>query len=171
MIGFGCLPIFPYSGTEGEPLPEFVPSEPPPLIDVARRFGVSVDYQAYNGLFRGSFAPDDSKIVLSTHDDRTFFHELAHAAHNKLLDGKLKKEQDPLQEIVAELSGCVIARIYGRKQADEGHTYRYIENYAREMKKDVAASIVAVLTDVQKVLSLIIETSETKCPEPVPTVA
>ncbi len=171
VIGFGCLPVFQYSSTEGEPLPELVPPEPPPLLTVAERFGLTLQYQGFSGLYRGAYDIQKKQIILCTSQERTFFHELAHAAHNKVLDGKLKVGQDARQEIVAELSSNVLARLYGRQQPDEGHTYRYIESYTQEMKKDVAASIVAVLTDVQKVLSLIIETSETKCPETLPTVA
>jgi hypothetical protein len=160
VVGFGCLPVFPYSLTEGEPLPELIPPEPPPLLDVAERLGVKVDYQAFNGMFRGAFVPDASSITLCTHDEQTFFHELAHAAHARVLDGKLKASQDALQEIVAEVSGCVLARIYGRKQADEGRSFQYVSKYAEEMKKDVSAAIVSVLSDVEKVLSLIIGTVE-----------
>lgn len=160
VIGFGCLPVFPYSSTEGEPLPELVPPSPPPLIQVAERFNLKVDYEAFNGMFRGSFDPDKEQVTLATFDERTFFHELSHAAHNRVLEGKLKKEQDPLQECVAELSACVLARIYGRKQADKGHSYRYIERYATEMKKNVSSAIISVLTDVQKVLETIIATEQ-----------
>jgi hypothetical protein len=160
VVGFGCLPVFPYSATEGEPLPELVPPQPPPLIEVAERLGVKVDYQAFNGMFRGAFVPNASSITLCTHDEMTFFHELAHAAHARVLDGKLKASQDALQEIVAEISGCVLAQIYGRKQADEGRTFEYVSKYAEEMKKDVSAAIVSVLSDVEKVLSLIIGTVE-----------
>jgi hypothetical protein len=160
VVGFGCLPVFPYSATEGEPLPELIPPKPPPLLDVAKRFSVQIDYQAFNGLYRGAYMPDESSIILCTHDEMTFFHELAHVAHNKVLNGKLKAGQDALQEIVAEISGCVLARIYGKKQADEGRTFQYIDTYAKEMKKDVSSAVVSVLSDVEKVLTLIIGTSE-----------
>jgi hypothetical protein len=160
VVGFACLPVFSYSSTDGEPLPELIPPEPPALLNVAERFGLKVEYQACCGLYRGAYDIKKKEIVLCTHQERTFFHELAHAAHNRVLDGKLKMGQDAKQEIAAELSSNVLARLYGKQPQDEGHAYRYIENYAKEMKKDVATAIVSVLTDVEKVLELIISTAE-----------
>lgn len=160
VVGFGCIPVFPYSATAGEALPELIPQSPPPLIEVAERFGVKVDYQACSGLFRGAYDVDKAEITLSSHDERTFLHELSHAAHARILNGQMKKGQDALQEIVAEVSGCVLSRLYGRKQADEGRTFQYIEAYAKEIDKDVSSAIVSVLLDVEKVLSLIIGTVE-----------
>jgi hypothetical protein len=160
VVGFACLPVFSYSSTDGEPLPELIPPEPPALLNVAERFGLKVEYQACSGLYRGAYDIKKKEIVLCTHQERTFFHELAHAVHNRVLDGKLKVGQDAKQEIVAELSSNVLARLYGKQPQDEGHAYHYIENYAKEMKKEVGSAIVSVLSDVEKVLEMIVSAEE-----------
>ena len=161
VVGFGCVPVFPLSQTEGDSLPGLVPKEPPALREVAECFGVQVDYQAFGGMYYGFFQKKGNQIVLCTHDEQVFFHELAHAAHNRILNGNLKGGQDAKQEIVAELSACVLARLYGKK-ADEGNTYSYIKSYADELEKNLGDVILSILSDVEKVLALIIETSENK---------
>jgi antirestriction protein ArdC len=159
--GFSCCPVFAFSDTEGEPLDGLYPSTPPPLSQVAESFGLTVDYQAFGGTYYGFFRPSVDKIVLCTHDEQVFFHELAHAAHRRVMED-LKSGQDPRQEIVAELSACVMARLYGRKQADEGNSYEYGQQYADAMKKDLCEVIVSVIHDVEKVLNAIITTAEAK---------
>jgi antirestriction protein ArdC len=160
-IGFGCIPVFPLSQTDGDPLPELAPKEPPVLQEVAECFGIHVDYQAFGGTYYGFFQKEENQIILCTHDEQVFFHELAHAAHNRILNGNLKTGQDAKQEIVAELSACTLARLYGRK-AEEGNTYSYIQSYAEKLKKSPGDVIVSILSEVEKVLTMIIETSENK---------
>ena len=161
-VGFGCVPVFAHSDTEGEPLPELLPSEPPTLAEVAASLGLTIDYQAFGGSYYGFYRPSVDKIILCTHDEQVFFHELAHAAHRRLLGDDFKNGQDPRQEIVAELSACVLARMYGRKRADEGNSYAYITQYAEGVKKDLAVVLVSVIGDVKKVLNLIISTADAK---------
>ncbi len=45
LIGFIGISVHPVTNTEGEPIPEYDPPEPPPLLDVAKRMGVSVIWQ------------------------------------------------------------------------------------------------------------------------------
>jgi len=72
------------------------------------------------------------EIALATPEEKTFFHELAHAGHDKILKG-LKKGQDPFQEIVAELSAQALCHLVGRQADDSlGNSYRYIESYAEK---------------------------------------
>jgi len=159
LVGFGCVPVFPLTATEGDPLPELAPANPPALMDVAESFGVKVDYEAFGGDCYGFYRTGDNHIVLCTVDEQVFFHELAHAGHERVLGQKLQGGQDPKQEIVAELSACVLARMFGKKDANEGATFEYIKSYAEKMKKSVGDAIVSIIADVEKVLTLIIDTA------------
>ena len=51
-------------------------------------------------------------------EESVFFHELAHAAHEKV-KGTLKAGQDPLQEVVAELSAQALCRMVGNMDEHE----------------------------------------------------
>src|SRR5690606_15517582 len=114
LVGFRSIPVFAVEDTEGEPLPEvdYRPKDLPPLMEVAERLGVTVDYAPKpEGGAWGWFDPTTQRIVLYTHDVKTFFHELAHAAHAKI--EPLVPGQDPRQEIIAETVALVLCRLYG----------------------------------------------------------
>ena len=112
-------------------------------------------YQGFLDSYFGYFSGDEKKIVLCTHDAAVYFHELAHAAHSKINTG-LKPGQDPKQEIVAELSAAVLARLYGIKW----NAYKYIEHNAEG--KNVGRACVKVLAEVEKVLGEIFQKSTSK---------
>ena len=156
-VGFTPVAVFKLEDTEGEPLesPEYTPTQMPPLMDVAKKWGIDVRWTGYQGDGAGYFVPKTNEIVLCTHDEATFFHELAHAAHEKVL-GKLKLKQDWRQEIVAELTSAVLANLYG-KRANDGGAYRYIRRYAEEAKMDAHRACLAVIGDVEKCLGLVME--------------
>src|ERR1700688_3051572 len=40
LVGFKAIPVFPYEQTAGQDLPVYQPRSPPPLIEVADRFGM-----------------------------------------------------------------------------------------------------------------------------------
>ena len=44
LVGFRAIPVFRYEDTEGEGLPTYTPRNPPPLMDVAERVGMRVNY-------------------------------------------------------------------------------------------------------------------------------
>jgi len=154
--GFRVIPVFRAEDTDGEPLvhPSLLPPEPPPLLEVALSWGIRVDYKAIESSAYGFYAPDRKQIVLCTHEEQTFFHELTHAAHERVL-GALKRGQDWRQEIVAELTAATLMHLFGR-QPDDGGSYRYIARYAEKAGKDVYRACLSVVTDVEKCLSLII---------------
>jgi hypothetical protein len=154
--GFRVVPVFRVEDTEGEPLnhPPLHPPQPPPLLEVAQTWGIRVDYRAIESPVLGSYSPERKQIVLCTHDEQTFFHELAHAAHEKVL-GALKRGQDWKQEITAELTAATLMHLFG-KRPNDGWSYRYISDYAEKAGKDVYRACLAVIADVEKCLSLII---------------
>jgi hypothetical protein len=159
LVGFACLPVFPLSQTEGKPLPELTPETPPALSEVAKKLNIHVEYQ-HGDCYYGVFMPTQNKIVLCTHNEQTFLHELSHAAHQVAIGKQLKNGQDPKQEIVEELSACVLARMYGKQSPNEGYTFNYINAYAQKMKKDIGSAILTVMKDVEKTLSIIINTKK-----------
>src|SRR5215218_3194449 len=164
--GFGSLPVFRLEDTEGEPVevPDYTPLELPPLAEVAERMGIGVRYITAAGAslgkgVRGVYSPWEKSIGLATHDVDTFFHELAHAAHDAITPGGLKGGQNPEQEVVAETVAATLCLLYGfdgyvRESRD------YITSYARE--DDAAKAIGRVLRQVEEVLEHILSFVEVK---------
>ena len=150
LTGFLPVPVFKFEDTEGEPLeqPELKPKELPPLIEIAQQWGIEVSWQSFQGDAYGAYSPIRKEIVLATHNEQVFFHELAHAAHQRV-NGKLKPGQDLKQEIVAELTAAVLAHLYGKK-ANDGGSYRYIRSYAEKAGKDVYRTCLGVIAEVGK---------------------
>ena len=98
---------------------------------MAKKWGVKIQYMVRPDAW-GSFDSVHNKIQLSTDDAGTFFHELAHKAHEKI-DGKLKGGQDPQQEAIAQLSAGVLSQMYDQRIDLE--TYEYIKHYAQDDPK------------------------------------
>ena len=168
-VGFVAVPVFGYEDTEGAPIerPDYRPAEFPPLYEVAERLGVSVAYEAARtdfasvavgrGGYRGAYEPSADRIVLASHDVRTFFHELAHAAHARVLKSRgesLETGQVDEQEIVAEVVAATLCHLHGF-DGYLAHSARYVERYS-ECNGSARAAF-TVLGDVQAVLSLIID--------------
>ena len=156
LIGFLAVPVFRCEDTDGEPLnhPPLEPPEPPPLAEIAEAWGISVAYVPCYGGYCGRYSPGSNEIILATHQEATFFHELAHAAHGRFK--RLKSGQDWRQEVVAELTAAVLMRLFGKKNMDGTH-YRYIRDYAEGAGKDVRKACLSVLSDVGKCLDLILD--------------
>ena len=156
MIRFNIsVPVFKYEDTDGNPLdlPELTPKQLPPLFEVVERWGIEVSWQSFQGEAYGAYSPSRDSIELATHDEMVFFHELSHAAHQRV-NGKLKLGQQWSQEIVAELTAAVLAHLYGRRTNDGG-AYQYIRSYAKKAGKDVHKACLSVIADVEKCLDLI----------------
>jgi antirestriction protein ArdC len=150
LIGFGTTPVFGVDDTDGEPIADYEPASPPALADVAQRLGVNVAYCPIPDAL-GYCMADNSKIRLATHDESTFFHELAHAAHNTF-ERKTTTGQDPYRETVADFTACILMDLYGLRD-DSGNTWHYISHY----NDDPLTAIMKALSDVEKVLKIILE--------------
>jgi antirestriction protein ArdC len=165
LIGFKRFPVFKVEDTEGEPMvyPDFTPKVLPPLLNVAKTWGLEVKYgpDFFDTHMLGYFAGKTGDIKLMSHDVKVFFHELAHAGHMKLNNGTIKPGSDPQQEVIAEFAAAILLRMYGFK--GEGNAYDYIQGYADTAKnQDVLRACTGALSTVEKVVKLMlaIETGE-----------
>jgi hypothetical protein len=114
----------------------------------------------FTGYAYGSCQVDGSAITLNTDSAKVFFHELAHAAHAKVTDGKLKGGQHAYQEIVAEFTAEVLRRIVNPDDQDtSGNSYQYIKHYAEAEGWNIGDACVKVLRDAGKVVELILNTA------------
>ncbi len=155
LVGFLAVPVFRVEDTEGEPL-DYQKIELPelPLMEVAEEWGICVKAIPGNYHYFGYFSQDRKEIALATKEESVFFHELAHAAHQRLL-GELKKGQDWKQEIVAELSAAALCRLVGKTSEHLGNNYRYIERYAKDANLTPWQGCMKVMSDTETVLNLI----------------
>jgi len=156
--GFVCGPVFRYEDTDGEPLDYQTLKLPElPLIERAEEWGLSVKAIPGNYSCYGSYSSSRKEIALATKEECVFFHELAHCAHEKV-KGVLKGGQDPLQEIVAELSAQALCRMIGKEANDTlGNSYRYIERYSERLKLTPYTACLKVMAETEKVLTLILK--------------
>jgi hypothetical protein len=156
IIGFSGINVLGYEDTDGEEIerPEYQPVQLPPLYDVAKALEVSVDYAPGQGGVLGYYAPGQQHIRLLSTGERTWFHELAHAADDKV--GSLKGASYKTGEVVAETVAAVLAELYGF--GDEGEhlgSRAYIERYAGE---NAGKAVIKALSRIEKVLDLILST-------------
>jgi hypothetical protein len=157
LVGFLAKPVFRYEDTDGEPL-EYKQIELPdlPLIERAHEWGVSVTAIPGNYTYKGYYSSSNKVIALATREECVFFHELSHCAHERI-KGDLKRGQDPIQEIVAELSAQALCRIVGRSgERYLGNSYRYIEGYAEQLGIMPHTACLKVMAETEKVLQLIL---------------
>lgn len=149
--GFHGIAVFAAHDTDGDPLNEtdYTPKQLPPLADVAANMGINVSWTPTPPDRMGEYSPGKNAIRLGTHDTKTWFHELAHAAHARL-DGELKSGQDAKQETIAEFTACVLMELYDLGDRS-GNAWHYIAGYS----KDPLAAIVKALATVEKVLNIL----------------
>ncbi|OGU39020.1 MAG: antirestriction protein [Ignavibacteria bacterium GWB2_35_12] len=157
LAGFMTSPVFRMEDTEGEPLAyEKIKLPQLPLMEKAQAWGISVKAVSGSWEYNGYYVPQKKEICLATPEERTFFHELAHAAHEKVL-GSIQAGQHPAQEIVAELSAQALCRIVGKTtDSQAGNSYRYIETYSAKIGCTPYIACVKLLSEVEKVLNLIL---------------
>jgi antirestriction protein ArdC len=162
--GFRAVPVFRFEDTDGDPLQhDLEPPQPPPLMDVAEAWGLTVRYVGNSGPYLGYYRHHKerpSEITLATHEEQVFFHELAHAAQYRVWPD-IKPQQKLRKEIAAELAACVLARLYGRRSANEGFSYQYVKSYCDEHQKPLNKCLWSLVADTEKVLKAILETHAT----------
>lgn len=153
---FKAMPVFRVEDTEGEPL-DYENIELPELPFIQRAYDWGINVKAVPGNYRyyGYFSPSRKEIALATPAEKTFFHELSHAADH-IIKGNLKPGQHPFQEIIAELSAQALSRIAGRSIEDTtGNSFRYICHYAKKVKMSPEKACLRVLSDCEKIINLI----------------
>ena len=154
---FKAMPVFRVEDTDGDPL-DYQNIELPdlPLIERANDWGINVKAVPGNYQYYGYYAPDRKEIAMATPSEKTFFHELSHAADH-IIKGKLKPGQQVWQEVSAELSAQALSRICGKSIEDTtGNSYRYISHYAKRAKITPVKACLRVLSDVEQILNLIL---------------
>ncbi len=154
---FKGTPVFRVQDTDGEPLHYKEPELPDlPLLDRARELGVSVKAIHGNLQYYGFYSPDRKEIALATPSEKTLFHELSHASEH-IIKGRLKRGQDPLQEITAELSAQVLARLVGKSIQDTtGNSYQYIKRYAEKLRISPHHACLRVLSDTESIVNFLL---------------
>ena len=153
LVGFRAIPVFRYEDTEGAELPIYKPRDPPPLLDLAERFGMKVNYLRLSAGVYGLTDYERSIITLATEDWTVFFHELAHAIHRSF-EPKTNHGQEPEAETIAQLVAATLARVYGRPA--DGFSWTYIASQAQSSSPhQVGRVCMRVLDRAKKVLDLI----------------
>jgi len=166
LAGFKTGPVFRYEDTEGVEL-DYRQIEAPhlPLMERAQEWGISIKAIPGNYRYSGYYSSSRKEIALATPEEVVFFHELAHASHERVTEN-LKAGQDPLQEIIAELSAQALCRLAGKSTRDTmGNTYQYIDGYAQKINMSAYSACVHVLQETEQVLNLILKGGEEVCAE------
>lgn len=156
---FGLQAEFKIEDTEGNDIHyENEPKELPPLMDIAKRLGIKVSWAKFTKRENGHYDPRAKKIVLKVYDWSTWFHELTHAIHEHI-QGFIKGGQDSDQEIIAQLTACIIASIYGIDISK--YTYQYVMAYSKLNPQEALRNIDKNMTMIKKILDFVFE-CETK---------
>ena len=153
LVGFKGIPVFRIEDTEGDELPAYKPRDPPPLLEVAERFGMRVNYLRLAAGIYGMTEYERKVITLATEDWTTFFHELAHSLHRSF-EPKTGHGQEPEAETIAQLVAATLARLYGKP--DDGFSWAYIAGQTQSSSPQLVGCLcMRVLDRAKKVLDLI----------------
>lgn len=170
VVGYRPIPLFSIFQTEG-PNPELHEEalEGLPLRALAKRWGINVvTFPGQGGPIAGSMHyrldPDGHRvpetITLGVSGQRTFVHELVHAAEAKL--GVPQESEKIKKEIVAQLGASTLLHLIGRPvEADVGYTFTYIRSYVLETNPkagdlEILEACTAVLERIHAAVSLIV---------------
>jgi hypothetical protein len=153
LVGFKAIPVFRIEDTEGDELPTYKPRDPPPLLQVAGRFGMRVNYLRLSAGIYGYSDYERKVIGLATESWDVFFHELAHTIHRSF-EPKTGHGQEPEAEAIAQLVAATLARLYGHPA--DSFSWTYIASQAQSSSpKLVERLCMRVLDRAKKVLDLI----------------
>lgn len=156
LVGFKSTPVWDIKATSGkaveypevEKMPDFIGK------DVAEKFGLTIQQGFENPNHYAFYSPGAKVIEMATPCQQTFFHELSHAADDKI--SGVKGGQDPVQEIVAEFSSAILMGMFGLI-AGTKNSYDYIERYAKQMGKEPIDSVIPLISRISKIIDLIME--------------
>jgi len=157
LIGFRPVPVFKVEDTDGAVL-DYEKIEVPNFrfTDVAKKWGLKIKGIASNSGYYGAYSPGEKKIFMASPEEEVFYHELAHASHDKI--GLLKRRTTKQREIIAEFSGAVLVCLENKKTNRVGNAYAYLKSYCGE--KDVNKEVLNLISDIDKVLNAILETEK-----------
>jgi len=154
LIGFKPTAVFRVEDTHGKaldyeniPVPEFK------FLDVARSWGLKVEGIGFQSGLYGAYSSSEKKIFMASPEEEVFFHELAHASHDKT--GLLNKRTKKQKEIIAEFSSAVLIYLSNKKTDRLGNAYEYLKSYCGD--KDINKEVLNLISDIEKVLNLILE--------------
>jgi hypothetical protein len=148
-----AIPVFRYEDTDGADLPTYTPRDPPPLLEVAEKSGMRVNYVRLSAGVYGYTDYERKVIGLATESWDVFFHELAHTLH-RTFEPKTSHGQEPEAETIAQLVAATLARLYGKP--DDGFSWTYIASQAQSSTpQQVGRLCLRVLDRAKKVLDLI----------------
>jgi len=157
--GFKGVPVFAYEQTKGKKIVGLKKLKLPKLnyMEVAKFLKIDVFAVAQKSNFYGYYSPTRKQIALASPDESVFYHELAHAVDDYLDKQKggvgLKSGQQADQEMVAEMSAGVLARMNGQdiKQVT-ANTKKYVEAYGG---KDTYKELMLLMTRINRVIEFI----------------
>lgn len=155
LVGFRPVPVFKVEDTEGQaleyeniPLPEFR------FLDVAKSWGLNVESTGFSSGVYGAYSPSERKIYMASPEEEVFFHELAHASHDRT--GLLNKRTKAQKEIVAEFASAVLVYMSQKKTERLGNAFEYLKAYSEG--QDINKAVLSLISDIEKTLKLILET-------------
>ena len=157
LAGFMAKPVFRVEDTEGQPL-DYQQLELPalPLMERAKEWGLTVRAVPGNYQYHGYFSQDKQEIGLASKDEAVFFHELAHAAHLRIV-GDLKTVPPWEKEVVAELAAAALCKILGKDSNHMGTSYQYIKHYADQEGLGPVKACLKVINQTEAVLTAILQ--------------
>lgn len=157
LVGFRPIPVFKVEDTDGKKL-EYENLTVPNFrfIEVAKNLGLKVEGIGFGSGYYGAYSPTEKKILLASPEEEVFFHELAHACHDRI--GLLFNRTTKQKEIVAEFVSAVLVYLTNKKTDRLGNAYDYLKYYCGE--KDINKEVLNLISDIEKVLKFILETEK-----------
>jgi hypothetical protein len=164
VIGYYDVPVFRVEDTEGEPLKyDQLDERKFDLAPVARSWGIDIRTVAFTGIGNAYYRYEgDIHIGMATDSEKTFCHELAHAAHHRWCKRNgldYKELPDWEKEVVAELSSGALLHLIGKKP-EIGFHFEYISRHAENAGMDLFTACWKVTETCQKVIDEIMEEAE-----------
>ena len=155
LVGFRAIPVFKAEDTTGKPLEyENIPLPEFKFSNVAKSWNLKVEGMGFISDFYGAYSPSEKKILMASPEEEVFFHELAHAAHDRT--GLLQSRTKMQREIIAEFSSAVLCYLVNKTNNRIGNAYAYLKSYCGD--KDINKEVLNLISDIEKVLKLILET-------------